>query len=152
MKIELDTGDFTVDNKTIRNALIIEDKEISICNSSYAFGLIETTKATITKQIEELKLEYKIWLSDKKKEVDRKVYNTELAKEDAVIAKYRTEYLQYNKKIIDLTYQQNILNGLAKAHEMKTNLLIALLTNKKDEKENAKKVEEWNKKVENTKI
>lgn len=150
MKIEL-TDNVIISNATLRE-LRIDNIEESAGVNSYCFGFVETYKASIIKQIEEIKLEYKIWLSDKKKEVDRKVYNTELAKEDAVIAKYRTEYLQYNKKIIDLTYQQNILNGLAKAHEMKTNLLIALLTNKKDEKENTKKVEDWNKKVENTKI
>lgn len=151
MQIELNNDNVKITKETLHE-LLIDDINQSAQNNSFCFGFVETQKALIAKQIESLKLEYKLWLSDKKKEIDRKVYNTELAKEDAVIAKYRTEYMQYNKKIIDLTFQQNVLTGLAKAHEMKTNLLIALLTSKKEETEKQKKVEEWNNKVEKTKI
>ena len=151
MQIELNNDNFKITKETLRE-LYIDDINQSVDTNSFAFGFVETQKALIIKQIENLKLEYKLWLSEKKKEIDRKVYNSELAKEDAVIAKYRTEYMQYNKKIIDLTFQQNVLTGLAKAHEMKANLLIALLTSKKEETEKQKKVEEWNNKVEHTKI
>lgn len=151
MQIELNNDNFKITKETLHE-LFIDDINQSAQKNSFCFGFVETQKAIIAKQIESLKLEYKLWLSEKKKEVDRKVYNSELAKEDAVIAKYRNDYMMYNKKIIDLTFQYNVLTGLAKAHEMKTNLLIALLTNNKSKEENEKKVEEWNNKVEKTKI
>ena len=139
-------------DKNILRYLYIEDIEESAKGTSFEYVNLETFKAQLAKEEEELKLEYKIWLSDKKKEMDRKIYTNETAKEDGVIAKYREQYLQYNKKLIDLMYQRNLLQGISRATEMKANLLIALLTNKKSKEENDKKVAEWNKKVENTKI
>lgn len=140
---------FVVDEQEIMG-LLIKEPITAVGENSCRFGHYELMKAAVIHEIDKLKLEYKLWLADKKKEVDRKVYNTELAKEDAVIAKYRTEYLQYNKKIIDLTYQQNVLTGLAKAAEMRANLLISL--NKEDKEKIEIKIGQWNTKVEKTKI
>ena len=151
MKVDIQglLDNFTV-NKELLKDLFIEDIAFAIGKNSFAFGHIELYRATITKEIEELKLEYKLWLSDKKKELDRKVYNSEMAKEEGVIAKNREKYLEYNKKIIDLTYQQNVLLGMARAYEMRANLLISIQT--KEEEQKQKKIEEWNNKVEKTKI
>ena len=143
--------ELVIDKEFLR-LLLIEDIEYSSSSVSHDYFYTENLKAQLAKEEEELKLEYKIWLSDKKKEMDRKIYTNETAKEDGVIAKYREQYLQYNKKLIDLMYQRNLLQGISRATEMKANLLIALLTNKKSKEENDKKVAEWNKKVENTKI
>lgn len=149
IKIQKLMDEFVVDEEELKD-LLIKDKYLAIGENSCRFGHYELMKAATTHEIDKLKLEYKLWLADKKKEVDRKIYNTELAKEDAVIAKYRTEYLQYNKKIIDLTYQQNILTGLAKAVEMRANLLISL--NNEDKEKTEIKIGQWNNKVEKTKI
>ena len=151
MKVEVQEllDKFVIDEGFL-NELLITNVKDSMERNSCAFGHIELYRATITKEIEELKLEYKLWLSDKKKELDRKVYNSEMAKEEGVIAKNREKYLEYNKKIIDLTYQQNVLLGMARAYEMRANLLISIQT--KEEQQKQKKVEEWNSKVEKTKI
>lgn len=140
---------FIVNEEELKG-LLIKDQYLAIGENSCRFGYYELMKAAVIHEIDKLKLEYKLWLADKKKEMDRKIYNTELAKEDAVIAKYRTEYLQYNKKIIDLTYQQNVLTGLAKAVEMRANLLISL--NNEDKEKTEIKIGQWNTKVEKTKI
>ena len=149
IKIQKLMDEFVVDEEELKE-LLIKDKYLAIGENGCRFGHYELMKAATTHEIDKLKLEYKLWLADKKKEIDRKIYNTELAKEDAVIAKYRTEYLQYNKKIIDLTYQQNILTGLAKAVEMRANLLISL--NNEDKEKTEIKIGQWNNKVEKTKI
>ena len=75
-----------------------------------------------------------------------------MAKEDGVIAKYRNEYLQFNKKLIDLAYQKNLLQGISRAVEMKSNIIISLLNSKKNKKEQEETIEKWNTKVEKTKI
>lgn len=151
MKVEIQEllDNFVIDEDLLKGLLITNVKD-SMERNSCAFGYMEIFKATIIKQIEQTKLDYKLWLSDKKKELDRKIYNSEMAKEDAVISKYRAEYLEYNKKIIDLTYQQNLLLGITKAYEMRANLLITLKDKK--EKEEYKVVLDWNKKIEQTKI
>lgn len=138
-----------INQETIEE-LLIGNIQFAIETNSCGFAHYEVIKATLLKEIEQTKLDYKLWLSDKKKELDRKIYNSEMAKEDGVIAKYRTEYMAYNKKIIDLTYQLNVVTGLARAYEMRANLLISLQSNKEEQKQ--KKVEDWNKKIEQTKI
>lgn len=137
-----------IDKETIKG-LFIENIQYAIETNSGGFAYFETVKATLIKEIEQVKLDYKLWLSDKKKELDRKIYNSEMAKEDAVIAKNRAEYMLYNKKIIDLTYQLNVVTGLVRAYEMRANLLISFQSNNGEQQ---KKIEEWNNKVEKTKL
>ena len=148
-KVERD--EFVI-NREIIHYLFIENLDESAMSTSNEYGHIELMKAQLAKEEEQLKLEYKIWLSDRKKELDRKIYPNEMAKEDGVIAKHRDEYLQYNKKLIDIAYQRNLLQGLSRATEMKSNIIISLLNSKKSKKEKEETIEKWNTKVENTKI
>ena len=143
--------ELVIDKEFLR-LLLIEDIEYSSSSVSHDYFYTENLKAQISKKEEELKLEYKIWLSDRKKELDRKLYPNEMAKEDGVITKYRNEYLQFNKKLIDLAYQKNLLQGISRAVEMKSNIIISLLNSKKNKKEQEETIEKWNTKVEKTKI
>ena len=69
MKVEVqELLDKFVINEDLLNELLITNVKDSMERNSCAFGYMEIFKATITKQIEQTKLDYKLWLSDKKKE------------------------------------------------------------------------------------
>lgn len=140
-----------IDTKFLQ-CLIINNVEESATITSHDYFLTENLKTQLTKQEEELKLEYKLWLSDKKKELNKKMYPNEMAKEDAVIAQNREQYLKYNKQLIDIAYQKNLLQGLSRAMEMKANLTISLINSKKGSLYVDEEVAKWNSKVEKTKI
>lgn len=139
-------------DKMFLGCLIIDKVEDSAILASHDYFLNENLKTQLAKQEEELKLEYKLWLSDKKKELNKKMYPNEMAKEDAVIAQNREQYLKYNKQLIDIAYQKNLLQSLSRALEMKANLLISLLNSKKGSLYVDEEVAKWNSKVEKTKI
>jgi hypothetical protein len=146
---KIDTLNLT---KDVLQRLFIEDTETDTKKVSYEYAYIEKAKAQVMLEEEQIKNSYKIWLSEKKKELDRKIYTNETAKEDGVIAKYRQDYLQFNKQLIDLAYQKTLLQGISRAIEMKANLLISLLNSKKNNLQVDDEIAQWNTKVEKTKI
>jgi len=81
------------------------------------------------------KLDLRKWMAEKKKEVTGTgKYNSETAKEDAVLTTYVEDYAAKTKAVIEAEYNRELLEVVEKAWEIKKDMLVSLGANARSER------------------
>jgi uncharacterized protein YecT (DUF1311 family) len=129
VSVNLQIGQIKVESQ-LHDELVIKDyndleKHLNEISAKFAYwGVLH---AEAKKELDALKIEYKKWMAEKKREVENgKKFTSETAKEDAVNLGNVEAYALMNKRIIDADYNLNILDVVKDAWIMKKDMLITL--------------------------